>query len=231
LACFKIGESLESPIAKFFEPAALTKLKEKFAAKSGEMIFLVADELKKGQTVLGQLRLVLAERLKQIPEGEFQCLWVTEFPLFGWNEEEKRWDAEHHPFTAPHPEDIGLLEKDPGQIRSRAYDLVINGSELASGSIRIHQPNLQSLVFKIIGLSQEEAERRFGFLLEAFSYGAPPHGGIALGLDRLLVILAGLSSIREVIAFPKTQKALCLLSGAPSEVSERQLKELGIKLK
>ncbi len=231
LAYFKVGESLESPIAKFFEPAALVKLKEKFTAKPGEMIFLVADELKKGQTVLGQLRLALAQGLKQIPEGEFSCLWVTDFPLFGWNEEEKRWDAEHHPFTAPHPEDIGLLEKDPGQVRSRAYDLVINGSELASGSIRIHQPDLQSVIFKTIGLSREEAERRFGFLLKAFSYGAPPHGGIALGLDRLLVILAGLSSIREVIAFPKTQKALCLLSGAPSEVSERQLKELGIKVK
>ena len=230
LVYFKVGASLESPIAKFFEPATLIKLKEAFTAKSGEMIFLVGDELKKGQTVLGQLRLALAQGLKQIPEGEFRCLWVTEFPLFGWNEEEKRWDAEHHPFTAPHPEDIGLLEKDPGRVRSRAYDLVINGSELASGSIRIHQPDLQSVIFKTIGLNQEEAERRFGFLLKAFSYGAPPHGGIALGLDRLLVILAGLSSIREVIAFPKTQKALCLLSGAPSEVSERQLKELGIKI-
>ncbi len=160
----------------------------------------------------------------------FCCLWVTDFPLFHWSAEEKRWDSEHHPFTAPHPDDLLFLNKDPGKIRSRAYDLVINGVEVASGSIRIHQPELQSEIFKIIGLSEEETKSRFGFLLEAFSLGAPPHGGIALGMDRFLVLLANLSSIREVIAFPKTQKAQCLMSRAPSEVSERQLKELRLKI-
>lgn len=162
--------------------------------------------------------------------ASYQCRWITDFPLFQWNLEEKRWEPEHHPFTAPHPDDISLLEKDPAKVRSRAYDLVINGVEIASGSIRIHEPELQAKIFRVIGLSEEEAKNRFGFLLEAFSYGAPPHGGIALGLDRFLVLLANLSSIREVIAFPKTQKAQCLMSGAPTQVSERQLKELGLRI-
>jgi len=160
----------------------------------------------------------------------FQFLWVTSFPLFRYSEEEKKWDMEHHPFTYPVIEDIDLIEKDPAKVRSRAYDLVINGVEIASGSIRIHKRDLQEKIFKRIGLSVDEAKARFGFLLEAFEYGAPPHGGIALGLDRLIALMAGSDTIRDVIAFPKTQKAFCPLTEAPSSVDERQLKELGIKI-
>jgi len=161
----------------------------------------------------------------------FQFLWVTSFPLFKYNEEEKKWDMEHHPFTCPLVEDIDLIEKDPAKVMSRAYDLVINGVEIASGSIRIHKRDLQEKIFNRIGLSMDEAKERFGFLLEAFEYGAPPHGGIALGLDRLIALMAGSDTIRDVIAFPKTQKAGCPLTNAPSSVDERQLKELGIMIK
>jgi aspartyl-tRNA synthetase len=160
----------------------------------------------------------------------FQFLWITSFPLFRYNEEEKKWDMEHHPFTYPLVEDIDLIEKDPAKVRSRAYDLVINGVEIASGSIRIHKRDLQEKIFKRIGLSMEDAKERFGFLLEAFEYGAPPHGGIALGLDRLIALMAGSDTIRDVIAFPKTQKAGCPLTEAPSPVDEKQLKELGIEI-
>jgi aspartyl-tRNA synthetase len=160
----------------------------------------------------------------------FQFLWVTSFPLFRYSEEEKKWDMEHHPFTYPLVEDIDLIEKDPVKVRSRAYDLVVNGVEIASGSIRIHKRDLQEKIFKRIGLSMEDAKERFGFLLEAFEYGAPPHGGIALGLDRLIALMAGSDTIRDVIAFPKTQKAGCPLTEAPSPVDEKQLKELGIKI-
>lgn len=159
----------------------------------------------------------------------FQFLWVLNFPLFRYNEEEKKWDMEHHPFTSPLAEDIDFIDTSPFKVRSRAYDLVINGAEIASGSIRIHKRELQEKIFKRIGLSAEEAKERFGFLLEAFSYGAPPHGGIALGLDRLIAIMCGSDTIRDVIAFPKTQKGICPLTDAPSVVDERQLKELGIK--
>ena len=161
----------------------------------------------------------------------FQFLWVTSFPLFRYSEEEKKWDMEHHPFTYPLVEDIDLIEKDPAKVRSRAYDLVINGVEIASGSIRIHKRDLQEKIFKRIGLSMDQARERFGFLLEAFEYGAPPHGGIALGLDRLIALMAGSDTIRDVIAFPKTQKAGCPLTDAPSRVDEKQLQELGIKIK
>lgn len=160
----------------------------------------------------------------------FQFLWVTSFPLFRYSEEEKKWDMEHHPFTHPLMEDIDLIEKDPASVRSRAYDLVVNGVEIASGSIRIHKRDLQEKIFKRIGLSMEEARERFGFLLEAFEYGAPPHGGIALGMDRLIALMAGSDTIRDVIAFPKTQKAVCPLTEAPSSVDEKQLRELGIKI-
>jgi len=156
--------------------------------------------------------------------------WITEFPLFHWNEETKRWDAEHHPFTAPHPDDVPLMATDPGKVRSRAYDLVLNGTELGSGSIRIHQEALQRQIFKILGLEESTVQERFGFLLRAFSYGAPPHGGFALGLDRLVALLTHAESIREVIAFPKTQKAVDLVTDAPSPVTDAQLKELGIAI-
>jgi aspartyl-tRNA synthetase len=157
--------------------------------------------------------------------------WVVDFPLFKYNAEEKRWESEHHPFTAPHQDDLEILEKSPDKVRSRSYDLVLNGVEIGSGSIRIHDQKLQEKIFKIIGINKQEAHKRFGFLLEAFQYGAPPHGGIALGLDRLLAILAGETSIREMVAFPKTSAGICPLTDAPSEVDERQLKELNLDIK
>jgi aspartyl-tRNA synthetase len=162
-------------------------------------------------------------------EDDIAFLWVTNFPLFKFNEEEKRWDMEHHPFTSPAQDDIDLIENSPGKVRSRAYDLVVNGIEIASGSIRIHRKELQEKIFSRIGLDNARARERFGFLLDAFTYGAPPHGGIALGLDRLMALICGVESIRDVIAFPKTQKAACPLTDAPSHVDEKQLKELGIK--
>ena len=164
------------------------------------------------------------------PSSPWAFCWITDFPLFHWNEETKRWDAEHHPFTAPHPDDMELLTQDPGQVRARAYDLVLNGMELGSGSIRIHQDALQRAVFKVLGLSEATVQERFGFLLEAFAYGAPPHGGFALGLDRLIALMTNAQSIREVIAFPKTQKAVDSVTDAPSPVTEAQLKELGITI-
>jgi len=169
-------------------------------------------------------------RKQKDKHDEFVFAWVTEFPLFRYNKEEKRWDTEHHPFTAPRPEDVPKISDDPGSAYSRAYDLVFNGVEIASGSIRIHQPKLQEEIFKIIGISDKEAKARFGFLLKSLSYGAPPHGGIALGLGRLIAMVTGCETIREVIAFPKTQKGVCPLTDAPSAVPEEQLKELGLKL-
>lgn len=169
--------------------------------------------------------------LRKELNSEFAFLWITDFPLFKYNEEEKRWESEHHPFTAPAAQDIEIMESSPDKVKSRSYDLVLNGTEIGSGSIRIHNQELQQRIFNIIGIDEEQARKRFGFLLEAFSFGAPPHGGFAFGLDRLLSILAGEPSIREVIAFPKTSAAYCLLTGAPSDVDEKQLKELGISIK
>jgi aspartyl-tRNA synthetase len=169
--------------------------------------------------------------LRKEEKSEFAFVWVVDFPLFKYNEEEKRWESEHHPFTACRQEDLDILEKTPDRVRSRSYDLVLNGMEIGSGSIRIHEQRLQERIFKLIGINKSEAHKRFGFLLEAFQFGAPPHGGIAFGLDRLLAILAGEASIREVIAFPKTSAAFCPLTGAPSDVEERQLKELGLVVK
>lgn len=169
--------------------------------------------------------------LRPESKNDFAFCWVVDFPLFKYNEEEKRWDSEHHPFTAPAADDLENLEKDPGKVKSRSYDLVLNGMELGSGSVRIHRRELQQKIFNIIGISEEEAAKRFGFLLEAFQYGAPPHGGVAFGLDRLLAILSGESSIREVITFPKNSAAFCPLTSAPSDVGEKQLTELGITIK
>ena len=178
---------------------------------------------------MGQMRLEFGRRLKMIPEGSYNFLWVVNFPLLEFNDEEKRFVAVHHPFTSPLPEDEALLESDPGKARANAYDLVLNGVELGGGSIRIFQRNLQEKMFKLIGMSMEEAYDKFGYLLDAFEYGTPPHGGIAFGLDRLVMLLTGSSSIRDVIPFPKTASATCLMTNAPSEVSPRQLKELSIK--
>lgn len=231
LAYFKVTDTgVESPIAKFFGGERLSMAVNKMLAEKGDLIILVADRKETVREILSQLRLAIAQKLDLIKKNAFNFLWVTEFPLFKYNEEEKRWESEHHPFTAPFEEDLHFIESEPQRVRARAYDLVLNGVEVASGSIRIHDRSTQTQIFKAIGLSEEEAKSRFGFLLEAFSYGAPPHGGIAPGLDRLIAMMTNSASIREVIAFPKTQKAVCFLTGAPSEVSEKQLKELGLRL-
>ena len=221
---------LSSNIDKFFEAGELDSIKEKTKAEEGDLILIVADKKAIALGVLGSLRLEIAREAKLIDENKFNLFWITDFPLFKHNEEENRWDSEHHPFTACKEEDAKLLDgKDLGRVRARSYDLVINGQEIASGSIRIHRRDLQEKIFKIIGLDKEEANRRFGFLVDAFQYGAPPHAGIAFGLDRFTTIFTKSVSIRDVIAFPKTQKAVCPMTGAPSDVDDKQLKELHIK--
>ena len=234
LANFKVeGGELVSQIDKFFLKEELAAIRERLSGEDGDMIFIVADKEKIAYEAMSALRKLLGKSLGLIEEKRFDFLWITDFPLFKYNDEEKRWESEHHPFTSLHPDDVRLIEegKTLDKIRSRSYDLVINGTEIGSGSIRIHERKLQELIFKTIGISDDEARLRFGFLLDAFKYGAPPHGGVAFGLDRLMTFMVGCESIRDVIAFPKTQKAFCPMTNAPSEVDEKQLKELGIKIR
>ncbi|MDD5428557.1 MAG: aspartate--tRNA ligase [Candidatus Omnitrophica bacterium] len=234
LANFKVERgALASQIDKFFSKEELTAIKDKLAGEDGDMIFIVADKEKVAYEAMAALRKFLGKKLNLIDEKRFDFLWVTDFPLFKYNDEEKRWESEHHPFTSAHPGDLSLLEsgKSLERVRSRSYDLVINGTEIGSGSIRIHERKMQELIFKTIGISDEQARLRFGFLLDAFKFGAPPHGGVAFGLDRLMTFFVGCESIRDVIAFPKTQKAFCPMTNAPSEVDKKQLDELGIKIK
>lgn len=234
LASFKVDKgALVSQIDKFFSKAELSAIKEKLDGQDGDMIFIVADKEKIAYEAMSALRKFLGRELKLIDEKRFDFLWVTDFPLFKYNDEDKRWESEHHPFTSVHSDDVELLEagKSLEKVRSRSYDLVINGTEIGSGSIRIHERKLQELIFKTIGISADEAKARFGFLLDAFKYGAPPHGGVAFGLDRLMTFFVGCESIRDVIAFPKTQKAFCPMTNAPSDIDEKQLNELGIKIK
>jgi aspartyl-tRNA synthetase len=179
--------------------------------------------------VLGKLRVEIAKRLNLIPEGQYKLLWITDFPMFEYSQENKRWECVHHPFTSPYPEHFSFFETCPEKVKALSYDLVMNGIELGGGSIRVHRPELQLKIFKFLKMSDQEIKDKFGFFLEALEYGAPPHGGIALGLDRIIMILRGENSIREVIPFPKTYKATCLLTNSPSEVREEQLKELNIK--
>jgi len=222
-------DGLQSPVAKFIQ-GIQARLLEALGGAAGDLLLLVADTPAVAATVLGRLRVDLARRFNLIPTDRDVFAWVIDFPLVEWNPDEKRWDAVHHPFTAPRDEDLPLLESDPGRARAQAYDLVLNGQEAAGGSIRIHQPAVQERVFGLIGISKEDARARFGFLLEALEFGAPPMGGIAFGLDRLAANMAGQESIREVIAFPKTQKGTCPLTDAPAPVDPKQLRELGIRL-
>ncbi len=234
LANFKCdGAKLISQIDKFFSEEELNSIKKALNASEGDMIFIVADKKRVAYDAMSNLRKLLGKKLALIDEKVFQFLWITDFPLFQYSEEDKRWVSEHHPFTSVHPDDVGMLEKgeELDRVRSRSYDLVINGSEIGSGSIRIHDGKMQELIFKIIGIDEGEAKLRFGFLLDAFKYGAPPHGGVAFGLDRLMTLFVGCDSIRDVIAFPKTQKAFCPMTSAPSAVDEKQLNELSIKIK
>ncbi|WP_437201059.1 aspartate--tRNA ligase [Planctomicrobium sp. SH664] len=231
MAYFKVvGGKLESSIAKFFDDAQQAAIVERMGGEDGDLLLYVADSNKVTSAALCALRNHLGRDLKLYDPSEINCAWVLDFPLVTWNEEEKRWDAEHHPFCAVHPDDVDYLKTDPSKIRAQSYDLVCNGYESASGSVRIHDPAIQQQVFDLLKISPEEAENRFGFLLQALRYGAPPHAGIALGLDRWIMMFAGSDNIRDVIAFPKTQRASDLMLGAPSAVDARQLRDLHIKI-
>ena len=231
LAFFRVKEDgLDSPIAKFFSPEHQQAIIAKLQAKPGDLLFCVADTFKVSCAALSALRLRLGKELNLYDPQELKVAWVLDFPMFQWNDEEKRWDAEHHPFCQPVEEDIPLLQSDPGKVRAQSYDLVCNGYEAASGSVRIHDPAVQQGIFNLLGISNEEAEARFGFLLEALRYGAPPHAGVALGLDRWVMLFLASDNIRDVIAFPKTQKASDLLTGAPATVEVKQLRDLHIKV-
>ena len=232
LAWFKVdGKGLTSQIAKFFTAEAQSEIKERFNAAPGDLLLFVADRENVVSQSLSQLRLNIGKSNGLINEDEFNFSWVVDFPLLEYNEELGRYDSLHHPFTSPHQDDLQILEEKPLKVRARAYDIVLNGIELGGGSIRIHRPDIQKRVFNLLNIDDVTAQKRFGFLLEALKYGAPPHGGIALGLDRMVTILLGLDDIREVIAFPKTQKATCLMVDAPSEIDDKQLKELGLSLR
>jgi len=223
-------EGLQSPILKFLPDDVVTAILARVQAVDGDVIFFGADKAKVVNEALGALRLKIGEEMKLTTPG-WKPLWVIDFPMFDWDDKEKRWVALHHPFTAPNIADLTALEQNPGASLSRAYDMVLNGSEIGGGSIRIHHPEMQSTVFRMLGIGEAEAREKFGFLLDALKYGCPPHGGIAFGLDRLVMLMTGANSIREVIAFPKTQTASCPLTSAPSAASEFQLKELGIRLR
>ena len=230
MAWIKVQENeLQSPIIKFFKQEMLDNMLKALGSEPGDTVVFIADTPKIVADALTHLRLALGKQLNLIDKSKNSFAWITEFPLVEYNETEKRYTAMHHPFTAPREEDMEKFESDPGSIKARAYDLVLNGNEIGGGSIRIHQKEVQEKMFKLLGISQEEAEAKFGFLLDALQYGAPPHCGIAMGLDRIIMLLSGAASIRDVVAFPKTQKATCLMTQAPSEVDPKQLQELRLK--
>lgn len=231
LAWAKVKEDeIQSPILKFIGDETMDKILEKLEAKAGDLVLFVADKNATVYAALGNLRNHIADEMGMIPEDVIAPLWIVEFPLFEYDEEEGRYVAMHHPFTSPMDEDLDKLESDPGACRAKAYDIVINGDEMGGGSIRIHDSEIQSRMFKALGFTAEEAEEKFGFLIEAFRYGAPPHGGLAYGLDRLIMLLTGEKNMRHVIAFPKTQSASDLLTGAPVSLPEKQLEEVHIRV-
>ena len=231
LAFFRVTEAgLDSPIAKFFNADLQQQIITKFGAQVGDLLLCVADKAKVTSAALSAIRNRVAKEMQMYDPKQMHFAWLVDFPLFQYNDDEKKWDAEHHPFCDPVTEDVPFFETDPGQIRAQSYDLVINGYEAASGSVRIHDPAVQQKVFDLLGITPEEAEKKFGYLLDALRYGAPPHAGVALGLDRWVMLFLTNDNIRDVIAFPKTQKAADLLTGAPSPVDTRQLRDLHIKI-
>lgn len=223
-------DGYKTTISKFFDDAKIGEIAARFEAKAGDLILICADKNKVVFDALGALRLDCAKRLDLLKDDDYRFLWVTEFPMLEYSEEEQRYVAVHHPFTAPMDEDLQYLDSDPGRVRAKAYDMVLNGCEVGGGSIRIHRQDIQQQMFKLLGFSPEDAQERFGFLLDAFKYGAPPHGGLAFGLDRMVMLLCGAESIRDVIAFPKVKDASCLLTDAPNVVEQKQLDELGIAI-
>jgi aspartyl-tRNA synthetase len=241
LAWIKVNEAakgrdgLQSPIVKNLHDAALAAIVERTGAQDGDIIFFAADRAKVVNDSLGALRLKIGHsefgEANGLSQGGWQPLWVIDFPMFEYDDADARWVASHHPFTSPKDEHLDYLESDPGRCLAKAYDMVLNGWEIGGGSVRIHREEVQSKVFRALKIGAEEAREKFGFLLDALQYGAPPHGGIAFGLDRIVTMMAGADSIRDVIAFPKTQRAQCLLTQAPSEVDERQLRELHIRVR
>jgi len=231
LAYMKVaGGKLESTIAKFFIDEQQSEIIKRMDGEDGDLLLFVADKPRVTSAALSALRNRIAKEQALYDPKTFSALWVVDFPLVTWNEDEKRYDAEHHPFCEPNKADIEFLDSDPGRVRADSYDLVINGCEAASGSVRIHDPQVQQKIFNMMNINEEEAEARFGFLLEALRYGAPPHAGVALGLDRWVMLMAGEDNIRDVVAFPKTQRASDLLTGAPAAVDNHQLKDLRISV-
>lgn len=228
---YNIDGSFKSSVDKFFDAGALTKWVEAFDAKPGDLLLILAGEKAKTQNALCELRLEMGSRLGLRDKNKYAPLWVVDFPLLEWDEESKRFHAMHHPFTSPKKEDLDMLDTNPGKVRANAYDLVINGVEIGGGSIRIHNDDLQHKMFQLLGFTEEEAENQFGFLMNAFKYGAPPHGGVAFGFDRLVSLFAGIDSIRDVIAFPKNNSGRDVMNDAPSSISENQLDELNINIK
>ena len=232
LAYIAIAEdgTRKSSFAKFMTDEEMDALVAAMDGKAGDLLLFAADKKKLVYDVLGALRLELAEQMGLLDKNEYRFVWITEFPLLEWNEDENRFVAMHHPFTMPMEEDLQYIDSDPGRVRAKAYDIVLNGTEIGGGSVRIHQNDVQEKMFEMLGFTKEQAHERFGFLLDAFKYGVPPHAGLAYGLDRLVMLIAKVDSIRDVIAFPKVKDASCLMTQAPQRVSEAQLDELGLEV-